>query len=63
MLQKRETLPENANYTEISACSFLKCEETCYGTICYCDFSAWGKKPPCKDEVKKVCESEHYLMV
>ncbi|WP_422444792.1 hypothetical protein [Thermoanaerobacterium sp. DL9XJH110] len=55
--------PKKVNYTEIAGCEFLKCEDTCYGPICYCDLEAWGNKAPCSDAVKETCEKEHHIIM
>ena len=55
--------PTKVNYTEISGCKFLKCEDTVYGPICFCDLAAWGKTAACNEEIKDVCEKEHHIIM
>jgi len=56
-------IPQKVDFTDISTCQFLKCEDTCYGPICYCILEAWGDKTLCPREVKEVCEKEHYIVM
>lgn len=56
-------IPQKVDFTDISSCQFLKCEDTCYGPICYCILEAWGDKTLCPHEVKEVCEKEHYIVM
>ncbi|MGB9814010.1 MAG: hypothetical protein ACPLRZ_09260 [Thermovenabulum sp.] len=56
-------VPEKTDFTQISECPYLKCEETCYGITCYCLLGAEGKKEACSAEVKKACEEEHQYTV
>ncbi|MDN5302585.1 MAG: hypothetical protein PWQ60_2099 [Thermoanaerobacteraceae bacterium] len=55
--------PQKVNYTDISRCQYLKCEDTCYGPICYCTLEAWGEKAVCGQPVKEACEKEHYIVM
>ncbi|MGI6486066.1 MAG: hypothetical protein ACOX15_07130 [Tepidanaerobacteraceae bacterium] len=56
-------VPTNKNYTEISKCKFLKCEDTVYGQICFCDLAAWGRPAACSPEIKSICEEEHHIVM
>jgi len=55
--------PTKVNYLEISKCQFLKCEDTCYGIICYCDVGAWGQQTPCSKNVQQACEKDHHIIM
>jgi len=55
-------MPTRVNHSEIAQCQFLKCEDTCYGIICYCDIGAWGQAP-CSREVQEACEKDHHIIM
>lgn len=56
-------IPNKIDYTDISRCKHLKCEDTCYGTICFCDLEAWGDKAICGNNVKTACQEEHHIIM
>jgi hypothetical protein len=61
--QQKGNTPQKVDYTEISRCKYLKCEDTCYGSICFCDLEAWGHKAECGDSIKNTCQENHHIIV
>jgi len=56
-------IPRKINFTEIATCKHLKYEETCYGPIQYCSLHVWGNHVPCSEDIKEICEKDHYIIM